>query len=89
MGDAVLEAVARVLGRDDALVGRYGGDEFVCALAGRRVEAERYRSDVFRSLNDTALTDLDSGARVPVFVSIGLVRFPEEADTIEDLIALR
>ena len=89
MGDAVLEAVAKGLARDGALVGRYGGDEFVVVLSkGSRAEAERYRSEVFAGLDDVQLIDADSGARVPVLISIGLVCFPEEADTIEDLIKL-
>ena len=89
MGDAVLESVAGVLSRDGALVGRYGGDEFVVVLSdGGRSQAERYRRDVFAGLADIKLTDVDSGARIPASVSIGIVCFPQEADTIEDLIKL-
>jgi diguanylate cyclase (GGDEF)-like protein/putative nucleotidyltransferase with HDIG domain len=89
MGDAVLRAVAKVLDRDDALVGRYGGDEFVVVLVGaNRPVAERYRSDVLASLDDLIIVDPDSGARVPVLVSIGVVCYPQEAETIEDLIKL-
>lgn len=89
MGDAVLESVAGVLSRNGALVGRYGGDEFVVVLSdGGHAQAERYRRDVFAGLADIKLTDVDSGARIPASVSIGIVCFPQEADTIEDLIKL-
>jgi diguanylate cyclase (GGDEF)-like protein len=89
MGDAVLEKVGRVLALENALVGRYGGDEFVVILpSATRSDAERYRRGVFSALDDVHLVDEDTGARIPVSVSIGVVCFPQEAGTIEDLIKL-
>jgi diguanylate cyclase (GGDEF)-like protein/PAS domain S-box-containing protein len=87
MGDAVLVAVAEALERDGAIVGRYGGDEFVALLPGAtRDAAERYREGVTAALADMVLTDVETGARVSVVASMGLAMFPEEAHAIEDLI---
>ena len=47
VGDQVLIATARALSRKGAIVGRYGGDEFVAVLPGAdRPAAERYRDQV-------------------------------------------
>jgi diguanylate cyclase (GGDEF)-like protein/PAS domain S-box-containing protein len=89
VGDAVLVAVAEALSRDGAVVGRYGGDEFVAILpAADRDAAEGYRNAVFHTLTGAALRDPESGASVPVAVSIGLAVYPIEAGRIEELIKL-
>ena len=89
VGDALLRAVAETLRRDSAIVGRYGGDEFVAMLphAGR-AEAEGYRDAVERALALTELLDPESGASVPVVASVGLAVYPTEAARVEDLIKL-
>ncbi|MBI4570321.1 MAG: PAS domain S-box protein, partial [Chloroflexi bacterium] len=88
-GDAVLLAVAQALARDGALVGRYGGDEFVAVLRDSdRTAAERYRAVVLDTLAGAGITDAETGTNVPVVASIGLAIYPEEAETIEDLIRL-
>ena len=89
VGDAVLVLVAQKLARGGAIVGRYGGDEFVALVPGAdRAAAERYRDDVLESLVGAALIDERSGSRIPVVVSIGLAVYPEEAEAVDDLIRL-
>ena len=53
-----------------------------------RDEAQRYRSEVLRRLSETTLQDPDTGARVPLAVTIGLSCYPSEAETIVQLIKL-
>jgi len=89
VGDAVLVLVAQKLLRDGAIVGRYGGAEFVAILRGAdRKAAEEYRDGVMASLADAGLTDAQTGAHVPVVASIGLAVYPEEAEAVDDLIRL-
>jgi len=89
VGDAVLVAVAGALSRDGAVVGRYGGDEFVAILAGADRDAgERYRDAVLDTLAGAPLTDPETGASVAIAVSIGLATCPTEAGRIEELIKL-
>jgi diguanylate cyclase (GGDEF)-like protein/PAS domain S-box-containing protein len=87
VGDAVLVAVATALSRDDALVGRYGGDEFVAILPGAdRNAAERYRSEGMDALAHATITDPQTGATVRAEASIGLAIYPEDGSTLIDLI---
>jgi len=88
-GDAVLIAVAAALSREDALVGRYGGDEFVAILRGAdRAAAESYRKEATDALAGTAVSDPQTGESVPVEASIGLAIYPEDATTLADLIKI-
>lgn len=88
-GDMVLITVANALGRSGALVGRYGGDEFVVILpgAGRDV-AERYRDAVLDDLTRAELLEPETQASIPVRVSVGLAIYPEEAQTVAELVEL-
>jgi len=89
LGDAVLVAVAEALQTDGAIVGRYGGDEFVVVLADAdRDAAGAYRSRVQHALDETSLKDEETGSRIDIKVSIGLAFHPDEAGTCEDLIRL-
>jgi diguanylate cyclase (GGDEF)-like protein/PAS domain S-box-containing protein len=88
-GDAVIRRVADALSRDGALVGRYGGDEFVALMRGAdRAAAERYRDAVRDALTSVRLTDPETGATIPVAAAIGLAVCPQEADNVADLISL-
>jgi diguanylate cyclase (GGDEF)-like protein/PAS domain S-box-containing protein len=89
VGDAVLVLVAQKLMRDGAIVGRYGGDEFVALLLGAdRPAAEAYRQHVLKALAEARLIDEQSGAHVPVVASMGIAIYPDEAGAAEDLIRL-
>jgi diguanylate cyclase (GGDEF)-like protein len=89
-GDAVLKMMAgslRAVARGSDVVGRYGGDEFCAILPGADADAaaafiERLRADV-ASRPVTA----PGQAPVPVGLSIGFAAYPEQADTLEELIA--
>lgn len=89
VGDLVLETVARRLSVDGAIVGRYGGDEFMAILPGAdRQAAEDYRARVLAALAAVGVTDPLTGSYVPVVASVGLAVYPDEAEAVEDLIRL-
>jgi diguanylate cyclase (GGDEF)-like protein/PAS domain S-box-containing protein len=88
-GDAVLVHVSGALFRSGAIVGRYGGDEFVVVLPGAsRDAAERYRHAVLDGLAVANLTDPVSGSSIPLQASIGIAIYPDEAESVADLIRL-
>ena len=87
MGDAALVAVADALFRDRAIVGRYGGDEFVVALPGANTaRAEQYKANVVATLNACEVIDEGSGERIPVMASIGIAVHPDDAKAVSSLI---
>ena len=89
IGDRVLTTIARELGADGAIVGRYGGDEFVVILPdANRAAAEQYRTGVIESLKSANITNPETGTQVPPAVSIGLAIYPDEAETVADLVRL-
>ncbi len=88
-GDAVLKAVAAGLATDGAVVGRYGGDEFVVLLRGAdRDAAEKYRAEVLGAFSRAAVDGPGEESGIPIFVSIGLASYPDEADTIAGWLGL-
>jgi diguanylate cyclase (GGDEF)-like protein len=89
VGDQVLVAAASALAADGTLAGRYGGDEFVAVLPNAdRDAAERYRERVSRSLANAGLRDPETGSSIPIVATMGLAIYPEEAESLEDLIRL-
>jgi diguanylate cyclase (GGDEF)-like protein len=88
-GSRLLVEVGRVLRscvRDEDVVVRYGGDEYVVVLSGidsggGLKVAERIR----RAIEDHRFLSRE-GARVRVTASIGLASFPEHADTKAEIL---
>ncbi len=89
MGDGALVAVAEALLRDRAIVGRYGGDEFVALLpgAGQR-RAQQYKKDVEAKLLASDLVDEERGITVQVAASFGIAVHPDDAKAVAELIEL-
>jgi len=89
VGDAVLRAVAAALQAEAAIVGRYGGDEFLAVIAesDRRSAEDRCRN-VLAALEGATVYDEASGSAIPVIASLGLAMYPSEAATVEDVIRL-
>lgn len=88
-GDAVLLEAVEALNRGGAIVGRYGGDEFMVALLDAdRAEADAYKASVDAALRDAHVIDPDTGATVPVVASVGIAWYPDDAATLPALIEL-
>jgi diguanylate cyclase (GGDEF)-like protein len=87
-GDQVLAQVAEVLAgqvRNEDVVCRYGGEEFVVVLPGTTVEVARERADRWRhELRSMRLPDALAGR--PITISVGLSSFPSHATTGEGLV---
>ncbi len=88
-GDQVLMAVKDALSRRDAIVGRYGGDEFVAIVPGAgQTAAEAYRQEVLAAIQTAGLKDPEAGTGITIVVSIGYSLYPSQSSRIEELIAL-
>jgi diguanylate cyclase (GGDEF)-like protein/putative nucleotidyltransferase with HDIG domain len=89
IGDEAIEIVARLLRRHapDALIGRYGPDEFLVAVDGPAIGGF---GDALASVR-AALADVDlrvgSGERLPLTVSIGAGTFPTHGSSVTELLA--
>lgn len=88
-GDQVLIAVKEAMDRDGAIVGRYGGDEFVAVLKGAgREAAEAYRRTVLEAIEQAGLKDPEAGTEISILLSVGYSVYPDDASRMEELIAL-
>lgn len=89
MGDAILVAVAESLNVADAIVGRYGGDEFVAIVpnAGRD-RGECYVEAVLWNLRQRSVQPGKTGALIPARASIGFSIHPGEGSSVATLIEL-
>jgi diguanylate cyclase (GGDEF)-like protein len=85
-GDRLLIAVAAAMSTREAIVGRYGGDEFVALLrSGGAPEALAYMEAVRCALADVKLS-ASSDEPVPVIASLGHAIFPQDASSVDGLI---
>jgi diguanylate cyclase (GGDEF)-like protein len=90
-GDAALKAAADALEhgtREGDLVARLGGDEFAVVIEGAgSVEVQAIAQRILRSLSRS---DAALGAELPGFrlrASLGWARYPDDAATVDELIA--
>jgi diguanylate cyclase (GGDEF)-like protein len=90
-GDEVLRTVARHLEdvcRDNDLVGRYGGDEFIVLLPDTGSEGARdFCLRVAARLGDHHF-QTDSGSRIPIEMSFGWAVYPRDAESALELLTL-
>lgn len=89
-GDDVLRQFADIL-RENARTGdtvaRFGGEEFLLILPESTMEGSQKLAERIRAATEAHRFTIDgNGTTVPVTVSIGLARFPENAKTPETLI---
>lgn len=86
-GDRVLLRTAEALDRRAAIVGRYGGDEFMVALLDADPEnVQGYKDDVEAALRAAQVTDRETGASIDVVASVGLAWFPGDGTTLTALV---
>jgi diguanylate cyclase (GGDEF)-like protein len=89
VGDELIIGIARILDRDGAIVGRYGGDEFLAIIPrGDRASGAGYRDAVLADLPSAAVSNRATEGLVQIGLSIGIVAYPTEASRVEDLIQI-
>jgi diguanylate cyclase (GGDEF)-like protein len=89
VGDLVLQTVASTLRRQvraTDFCARYGGDEFVVALACQdRAEAERRAADLQRAVARQSVTAPD-GTVLTLSISVGVALSDDDGQTFESLL---
>ena len=89
MGDEVLKAVATAVQgicRDDDIVGRMGGDEFVALLAGGGIPTrERLQARMERCKEQICIRSAALGIDPPVTLSIGVVTTSADDNAYNDV----
>ncbi|MBR1854307.1 MAG: diguanylate cyclase [Lachnospiraceae bacterium] len=92
MGDEVLKRVAGIIRnevRDEGIVGRFGGDEFL-VLFYNAYDMENMRERL-RSIKNSVASSFvktESGEDISITLSIGCAAYPKDADNYEDLFFL-
>lgn len=91
-GDEVLRKVARIIQnevREDGLVGRFGGDEFLVIFYNAYdMEDMRERLRSIKNSVASSFVKADSGEDISITLSIGCAAYPKDADNYEDLFFL-
>lgn len=86
-GDLVLQEVCKVLQEEGAIVGRYGGDEFIAILPDvDREAASEYRRRVLARFEEVRVLDPVTRNRVPISAAIGIAAYPLDAESVMDAV---
>ncbi len=92
MGDEVLKKVAAIIKnevRDEGLVGRFGGDEFlVIFYDAYDMENMRERLRSIKNSVASSFVKTESGEDISITLSIGCAAYPKDANNYEDLFFL-
>ncbi|MCM1091696.1 MAG: GGDEF domain-containing protein [Butyrivibrio sp.] len=91
-GDEVLRKVASIIQnevREDGLVGRFGGDEFLVIFYNAYdMENMRERLRSIKNSVASSFVKAESGEDISITLSIGCAAYPKDADNYEDLFFL-
>ncbi len=91
-GDEVLRKVATIIQnevREDGLVGRFGGDEFLVIFYNAYdMENMRGRLRSIKNSVASSFVKTESGEDISITLSIGCAAYPKDADNYEDLFFL-
>jgi diguanylate cyclase (GGDEF)-like protein len=89
-GDLALQQVARRLAEQfdpDAVIGRYGPDEFLVIVDGATVAKLEPALEWLRAALAVDELEVDASERLPITVSAAISLYPTDADSATDLIA--
>ena len=87
-GDLLLQHIANHLGnliRQDDLVGRWGGEEFLCILPGTSLEnGLKIAEDIRKKISEFSVKIQDR--EIFTTASIGVANYPENGETVADVL---
>ncbi|MBN1878589.1 sensor domain-containing diguanylate cyclase [bacterium] len=90
-GRAVLQEVGKLLKailKETAIIGRYGGDEFWVILPGADKVTTMMIAETIRSAIEAQIFLKDQGLNIHLTASLGVVVFPQHADTFDRMAQL-